>query len=444
MGARDLSDFQIRFDQKIKDLDPHLKSLPTLTATIPELTRDRVRLFFKRSSQLLAQVDKGRVRRPAFLAHANGHLGAAIIQNLDNIPSYATDTNGFIQNVMVPQIEFQRKLEFAIGLTAQEFENIRQKSVGELREYLRETQELVESVSVERSEAEELLEEVTQSANAIRAKIEEISVIATRGEKFRERLEKLDGDARRADSMERLVRSVTKKVADVEEIAGKIPELQTLANDKAIKISVLHEQAKSEKEEIGKIRQNAEKILGLASQAGLANSYIQERSLLSRKRTMYNGIFYTGIIVLALAAAYYVLPVIENFAVKNGDASLGERALILLIRSVVLAPLIWALMFTSSRIKMIEALEIDYAEKAAASLAYHGYKSEMETDSSLLERLKSGLLLRFSEHPERLLRKNPPWTEVSAQNGSFKLKSVSSALPKEERRPEPDGESVEA
>jgi glutaredoxin 2 len=361
-----LSDFQSRFEQKIKDLDPYLKSLPTLTATIPDLTRDRVRLFLKRSSQLLAQVDKGRVRRPAFLTHPQGHLANAIIQNLDQIPSHASDANSFMQHILVPQVEWQRKLEFAVGLTAQEFENIKQKTVGELKDYLRETQELIESINSEKEEAATLLHDVTDRANAIRASIEEISVIVARGEKFRERLEKLDGDARRADSMERLVRSVTKKVSDAEEIADQIPSLHSSANELANNISLLHAQIRTERDEIVEIRKTAEKILGLASQAGLANSYIQERTSLSWKRWAYNAVFYVGIIVLAITASIYVLPVIENFAVRSGDISLGERALVLLIRSIVLAPIIWALMFTSSRIKMIEALEIDYAEKAAA------------------------------------------------------------------------------
>jgi len=271
-----------------------------------------------------------------------------------------------MQHILVPQVEWQRKLEFAVGLTAQEFENIKQKTVGELKDYLRETQELIESINSEKEEAATLLHDVTDRANAIRASIEEISVIVARGEKFRERLEKLDGDARRADSMERLVRSVTKKVSDAEEIADQIPSLHSSANELANNISLLHAQIRTERDEIVEIRKTAEKILGLASQAGLANSYIQERTSLSWKRWAYNAVFYVGIIVLAITASIYVLPVIENFAVRSGDISLGERALVLLIRSIVLAPIIWALMFTSSRIKMIEALEIDYAEKAAA------------------------------------------------------------------------------
>jgi hypothetical protein len=62
----------------------------------------------------------------------------------------------------------------------------------------------------------------------------------------------------------------------------------------------------------------------------------------------------------------------------------------------------------------------------------------MEADATLLERLKAGLLLRFSEHPERLLRKYPPTTEVSAKNGSFKLKSVSSPPPSDEPQQDAD------
>lgn len=119
--------------------------------------------------------------------------------------------------------------------------------------------------------------------------------------------------------------------------------------------------------------------------------------------------------------AFYVLPVFEKFAANGDEFPVVERGLILLIRSAVLGPFIWAVVFTSNRLKRIETLEMDYAEKAAASLAYHGYKSEMDGDSHLLDRLRSGLLVRFSEHPERLLRKSPPTTEVEADDGHFRV-----------------------
>ena len=81
------------------------------------------------------------------------------------------------------------------------------------------------------------------------------------------------------------------------------------------------------------------------------------------------------------------------------------------------------LYFTNKQIRTLEMLRMDYAEKAAASLAYSGYRDEMGRDATLLERLKGSLLMKFSEHPERLLRKQLPAERMEIDAPGFKMES---------------------
>lgn len=441
-----MTEYQKQFDEKVKAYDSNIRSLPSLTSIIPELDKKRLRSFFRRTSTLLGNVDKGKVRRPAYLVHGNGHLATYAINNLDQIPPHITPP-AFVQHVLVPQMEFQRKLEFAIGLPGREFEGFRQQAADEIREHIAGAEVLSKEVTAQREEIGGQVEEVGRGVDTLRARVEESSLIISRAEKFRERLEKLDGDARRSDSLEKLVRSVRSKASDAEEAADQIAPLKSQAEADVAAIRDFMSTSDDLKASIEGIKNDASRILGLASQAGLANSYISERQKLEKMKNIYTGVFYAGIIAMAVVAYLYVLPAFEKFITPvEGQQALDplQRTLILAIRSAILAPFIWAIVFTSSRFKRIEILEMDYAEKAAASLAYHGYKSEMESDASLLERLKNGLLVRFSEHPERLLRKKPPTTEIEAGNGLFRVFSGSNSEIKTQDADREDHSSSEA
>lgn len=72
---------------------------------------------------------------------------------------------------------------------------------------------------------------------------------------------------------------------------------------------------------------------------------------------------------------------------------------------------------------------MDYAAKAATALAYSGYREEMEEDPSLSSKLKNGLVVRFVEHPERLLRRNVLKEKVGF--GKDGLTYSSTATPKQ-------------
>ncbi len=101
-------------------------------------------------------------------------------------------------------------------------------------------------------------------------------------------------------------------------------------------------------------------------------------------------------------------------AIKGGAnaASLAESALLLLVRTLILAPAIAALIFTVRRHSKLETLQMDYAAKANTALAYSGYKDEVSDDPGLSRKLRDGLIVRFIEHPERLLSRSAGTEQV--------------------------------
>jgi hypothetical protein len=104
-------------------------------------------------------------------------------------------------------------------------------------------------------------------------------------------------------------------------------------------------------------------------------------------------------------AAVFILPIVSKILSVSGatDLAIKENALLLLVRFLIVTPAIWALIFTNKRYVTLEALQMDYAAKASTALAYSGYRDEMGDDMDLSKRLKDGLLMRFLEHPSRLL-----------------------------------------
>ena len=108
-----------------------------------------------------------------------------------------------------------------------------------------------------------------------------------------------------------------------------------------------------------------------------------------------------------LYAAIFLLPIFRDLLGLNGGekVSAQESALMLFVRLVILSPVVWALVFTNRRFRYLETLQMDYAAKTSTALAYSGYIDEMEADPELRKRLKDGLVLRFLEHPSRLLGK---------------------------------------
>jgi hypothetical protein len=69
---------------------------------------------------------------------------------------------------------------------------------------------------------------------------------------------------------------------------------------------------------------------------------------------------------------------------------------------------------------------MDYAAKANTALAYTGYRDELNNDPALSSKLRDGLVVRFLEHPERLLSRSAGSEEVDLSPNGVRYKSTSS------------------
>ena len=92
-----------------------------------------------------------------------------------------------------------------------------------------------------------------------------------------------------------------------------------------------------------------------------------------------------------------------------------------------MAPLVYVIYFTQKTLSSIELLRMDYAEKSAASLAYSGYKDQMEADPDLIKQLQASLLMKFSEHPERLLHSGKYHSKAKVKTAGFEAEAETSS-----------------
>lgn len=177
-----------------------------------------------------------------------------------------------------------------------------------------------------------------------------------------------------------------------------------------------------------------------ATQAGLAGAYKTERDKLSSEQNRFALSFYGIILAIIVYAAIFLLPVFRDLAGLNGgsDATVRDSALMLLIRLVILSPVVWALIFTNRRFRYLETLQMDYAAKTTTALAYSGYIDEMEGDRELSRRLKDGLVLRFLEHPSRLLGKKQEVDVSSSGPEGVRVESRTATTASELEKESPD------
>ena len=232
----------------------------------------------------------------------------------------------------------------------------------------------------------------------------------------------LSSDGRQRASLEGLVKRVQSRETEIkaildasirsrDETHNLLGQTRDLVND-VIKLQSSVENSDTE----------AKKVLGLSAQAGLARSYLTESKKLEFRSNLFTGLLYLTVSITIALAAFYVLPSLEH-AIEHGTNDQQSKLLVTLLRASILAPLVFVLYFTTKQISSIETLRMDYAEKAAASLAYSGYRDEMSADPSLLERLRGSLLLKFAEHPERLLRKTGTRETIEVSSPGFKATS---------------------
>jgi hypothetical protein len=264
-----------------------------------------------------------------------------------------------------------------------------------------------EGAAKAKADASTVAKEVSRlqaEATADSTKVAEIRALAT----------KLASGDGRGKSLEALKRQAEQKLEAIDDVLAKGATAAATVNKVEGELNVSVERFQTADTELADIRQRADEVLALSNQAGLAASYKREADRLARRSLAFTVLLYgvTG------AAIYFaieeILPGMADAIDKIGpNFSAFEAVSLALLRALLLLPLLYVIYFTSRRVTDIELLRMDYSEKAAASLAYSGYSEQMDADPSLLNQLKASLLVKFNEHPERLLGRGRSVTKAS-------------------------------
>lgn len=381
-------------------------------------------------SNLLEKVDKEHVDHPEYLAHSSGNIAEYAIQVIQGVPaSLETGASHFVQTTLPTIILCEERLVRAVGSYYFQVREVKDRYVKEIQKLAAESLDYREDAREAKEETEEVRRKAAEVFTSLEKMQNDTGAAALRVSEVRSLVTKLASGDGRGKSLEALKRAAESKAEAIETVLKKA----TSASDRAERSVTGLEEAVAKFEtaqsDVETIKRQAEAVLSLSNQAGLAGSYLKESRKLALKSYIFTGILYATSITTALIAAFYVLPSLEHSIYANGG-SLAQRAIpVTLLRATVLAPLVYVLYFTTRQISALETLRMDYAEKAAASLAYSGYKDEMSEDTSLLDRLRGSLLLKFAEHPERLLRKRPGQDTIEVRAPGFKATSASAESP---------------
>jgi hypothetical protein len=425
-----VTNYRKQFDERLPQINAAIDSMSgSLESILPGFSKLRLKRFFQRFSLLFGRLDKNGARQGQFLAYPQTNVPDFIIANIDNAMNQMSGgASTFATNIFVTFVDLQEKLERAVGLDAATLSQISLAAAKDLSAVVSQADELLESSKIANMKIESLVSATAAQQASVHLSQQstkaDVDSIAT----FRAKVEQLlSKDGRQRASLESLVKRV--QAHDVE-----VQQLRDSVDGKRVEIEAILAQSQEKMNAISGLQisladsdEKAKLVLGLSAQAGLARSYLTESRKLETRANWFTAALYASVAITILLAACYVLPSLEKAI--NGPVGQESKLLVTLLRASILSPLVYVLYFTVKQISSLETLRMDYAEKAAASLAYSGYRDEMSADVSLLERLRGSLLLKFAEHPERLLRKSETRETISVTSPGFSATSSSGKAP---------------
>lgn len=423
-----MSNFQARFDEASPEARRSFASHnDAIRQSIPRFyVKDFDRLL-KSISSLLEKIDKGHIDHPEFLAGTSGNMAELAVTLVLGTP--AAIENGadhFLQTTLTAFINVEDRLSRAVGQYYYKVRNIRGRYISEIQkleedalEYIRKIRESHDQLAQLRVDYDSSSQEISASLESARDALREITSV-------KQMVEKLASGDGRGKSLESLKRQAEEKLELIDGVLKKGEQAQLSASTALQKLSESQSQAEVVSASLSKTQEKANEVLALSSQAGLASSYLNESKTLRKRSFGFTCILYIASFITLLLAGFYVIPGLEHNVSGGSNATFTTDALLTtLLRATILAPLVYVIYFTTRQISSLETLRMDYAEKAAASLAYSGYKDEVSVDGNLLEQLRGSLLLRFAEHPERLLRKRPTSESIEIRGPGFSASSTS-------------------
>lgn len=402
-----MTDYQSRFDSHVAEANSAAANHTVqLKEALPGMHPAHIRRLLSNISKLLGQVDRTEIKHPEFLAATPQIIPEKAIELAQGVrPSFDAGAQNFVQNHLPALVDIERKLILAAGVGAYKIPDIKQAQVRALDQILDRSDQKYRKIIASEKDLDEKRSTFDKDLTQISEKREEAESDHAQIRKLHQQALKLSKGHAGQNPLEKLVRLARDKSEEINEAAKRIGSTESNIA-KLHKAAENHETAaKSSLAQLESSNERALDILNNATQAGLAGAYKTERDKISRQQNYFAIAFYGIILSIIIYAAIFILPIVHGaLAGNNGNPiPTAESAIIVAVRILILAPAVWALIFTNRRYTYLETLQMDYAAKASTALAYSGYRDEMEQDPALSKRLKDGLVVRFLEHPSRLL-----------------------------------------
>jgi hypothetical protein len=418
--------FRSEFRERLAQLNNAIDAMPgDISANVPGMTRARLKRFFQRFDVLLGRLDRQGAKHPQYLYFSGmslpEYINIIVDQSLSHMPS---GSGTFFSNNFQQLLAVQDQLEKAVGTDIDELRKISlttsadlASSVEQSDSYLDLLREASKSAQIERDRASE-------ESKRIVSILKDAETMLDRIKDVRGTVEALTNpDGRNRTSLEALARRARERMSDIDADRAKVESALSQATADVASTKEAMEFVKNSVHALDLTRVEAEKVLGLSSQAGLAASYKKEADRLQKISLYFTvGLYFVSLVTL-LFATLYVLPELTKAIAGGAEDDLSRALSLTFLRSLALGPLVYVIYFTSNRINVLEMLRMDYAEKAAASLSYSGYREQMTADEDLLHQLKASLLSKFHDHPERLLRGNSTSTSSTVVAQGFTAES---------------------
>jgi hypothetical protein len=422
--------YKSAFDAQLAEANSALSNNGTaLQSALPGMHYAHVRRLLTSISALLGRVDQGLHKHPEFLAGSPTipNLAVQLVSSIK--PNLDVGVDSFVQGVLPQLVDVEQRLTRAVGVGSYKVKDIKNLQIKAI-------DQMVDRAAVQQNAATQATKTISEQAAAVAERLAHIEEMAKQSEIDRKKVAEIRTMADRLargnagqNPLEKMVREARDRFDEITKLLDRASSSTKLSEDNAQASASARTEAEAKLAQLNKTNEQADAILKNATQAGLAGAYKIERDRLSKEKNTYAVAFYAGVVGIIAYAAIFIVPVFSAILEQDRDTNtkLGESTLLLLVRLAILAPAVWALIFTNRRHSNLETLEMDYAAKTATALAYSGYREEMEVDANLSGKLKNGLVVRFVEHPERLLRKNSLQETVGF--GESGLTYSSSAVP---------------
>lgn len=155
----------------------------------------------------------------------------------------------------------------------------------------------------------------------------------------------------------------------------------------------LFREFESRRSEIADLLENANKV-------GLARSFSDKSAELTWTWRGWAIAFLAGIAGLLWIGVYELLPLLR---IGSPDP------VAVVLRFLIASPLVWFTWFSARQYGHVLRITEDYSFKAAAAMAYVGYRNEMGADQDMLNLLKESAIRNFGSNPaEMLLQRADP------------------------------------